>query len=75
MKGYVASFNYIKAIIKIREIVKMKEIDIIHTHYGYCSLVSLFANVKLPIILSLMGVELLAVPNINGRYAIRGKIG
>lgn len=73
IKGYQSVFNYIKAIFEVRKICSSKKIQLIHAHYSYCGLVSLLANVKLPIVVSIMGGEVQGSPNFDGKYTLRGK--
>lgn len=73
IKGYESTFNYIKAIINIGNYVKKHKIDLIHAHYSYAGLSSFLSNSKKPILLSLMGSDLLGVPDLKGNLTIRGK--
>ena len=73
MKGYDSVFNYITYSGKVREIVKDKKIDLIHAHYGYCGVTALLAKTRLPIVLSLMGSDLLGSPDESGKITLRGR--
>ncbi len=74
IKTYESSVNYFKAIAEIRALVKAKEIQMIHVHYSYCGLVVLLTNNAIPIILSLMGNDILGTPNFKGKLTHRGKM-
>jgi teichuronic acid biosynthesis glycosyltransferase TuaC len=74
IRGYESSINYFKAIGEIKKIVKTKGIHLIHAHYSYCGLVALLANTKVPLILSLMGNDILGTPNFKGKLTFRGKM-
>lgn len=74
IKGYYSRFEYIKAIWEIRKLFKVEKFDLIHSHYSYCALVPILARVKVPIILSLMGDDLLGTPNDEGKLTIRGVV-
>lgn len=74
VKGYESSLNYLKAINNIKKLVKEKEIDLIHAHYSYCGLSSVLSKAGIPIVLSLMGSDLLGSPDENGKQIIRGRL-
>ena len=64
IEGYESPLNYFKFVTKIKKIVKEKHIDIIHAHYGYCGMTALLAFTNVPIVLSLLGSDLLGgIPN------------
>ncbi len=42
IKGYKSTLNYLKAIFKLRRIVKKGNYDLIHAHYGLSGLISIF---------------------------------
>lgn len=72
--GYHSKLNYFKAVNTVKELDKKNNFDLIHAHYSYCGLVALLANTHKPIILSLMGSDLLGTPNENGKIKTRGKL-
>ncbi len=75
VKGYNSSLNYIKAISHIKNLIERENIDLIHAHYSYCGFSALMANSKkIPVVLSLMGSDLLGSPDESGNITLRGKI-
>ncbi len=66
--------NYIRGIKKIRRVIKSKNIDVIHAHYVYCGLSALLALTGKPIVLSLMGSDLLGSTDKDGNVTARGKV-
>src|SRR5690606_6824326 len=72
LKGYKSPKNYFNKKKLIRRIVAEKKVQLIHAHYAYCGLSALMAQTKLPIILSLMGSDLLGSPNSLGKITFRG---
>ncbi len=74
LEGHKSSFNYIRGIKKIRRVIKSKNIDVIHAHYVYCGLSALLALTGKPIVLSLMGSDLLGSTNKDGNVTARGKV-
>jgi teichuronic acid biosynthesis glycosyltransferase TuaC len=73
LKGYESQFNYILGAGKIKEIVRENNIDLIHAHYVYCGLSALLARTGKPIVLSLMGSDLLGSTTKKGKVSLRGK--
>ncbi len=73
IKGYKSIVNYISYSKKIKEIIKKDNIDLIHAHYGYCGVTAMLAKTKHPIVLSLMGSDLLGSPDEKGKITIRGR--
>ena len=73
VKGYESILNYITYGKKVKQIVNEKKIDLIHAHYGYCGITALLAKTNKPIILSLMGSDLLGSPNTKGNITFKGR--
>lgn len=69
-----SKMEYFKSISKIKKKVLEEKYDILHAHYSYCGLVSYFSSTGKPIVLSLMGSDLLGSPNIDGKITARGKV-
>ncbi len=74
LRGYDSKLNYITFSKKVKKIVIDKNINLIHAHYGYCGVTSLLANTHLPIVLSLMGSDLLGSPDEKGNITLAGKV-
>jgi len=73
IRGYESKLNYLKAPKIIKKLVIENDIDIIHAHYSYAGLSAIFSSAKTPILVSLMGSDLLGVPNKSGELTLRGK--
>ena len=73
LHGDKSFLNYFFSAKKVRSIVNEKKIQIIHSHYSYCGITALLAKTKVPIVLSLMGSDLLGNPNSKGNLTIRGR--
>lgn len=67
-------FKYLSAAPRIRAIVQNEGYDILHAHYSYCGLSAYLACTGRPIVLSLMGSDLLGRPGADGRINLRGLI-
>lgn len=65
--------KYLKAIPQIRRICKTEKIDIIHAHHGFSGLAARF-QVKVPVIVSYMGDELLLDVDEKGRPLLTSRI-
>jgi len=63
--------KYLRGILEIRKRVRENHFDLIHAHYSYCGWVAR-AQMKAPVIVSLMGSDLLGTPEGNGRQSLRG---
>lgn len=74
IKSYNSKLEYFRSIPQIRSILKKEKYDIIHSHYSYCGFSSYFAANNTPIVLSLMGSDLLGTPTFDGRLSVRGRI-
>ena len=74
INGYRSDLEYIKSIKKIRKIVLTENYDLIHSHYSYCGLAAYLAKTGRPLILSLMGSDLLGRPDTRGKITIRGRL-
>lgn len=72
--SYNSNLEYLKAIGKIRDVVKKNNYDIIHAHYSYSGLVSILARTGKPILLSLMGSDIFGDRNLKGKLTLRGKL-
>ena len=60
IKGYINSFNYLKAIFNLRKLVNKKDYALIHAHYGLSGLVSKF-QWKIPTVCTFHGSDILYV--------------
>ncbi|GAB4286524.1 MAG: glycosyltransferase family 4 protein [Marinilabiliales bacterium] len=67
-------WGYIKNIPKIRYALNKENYDIIHAHYGLCSIVSQIAKKKEKLVVSFMGDDLIGSVGSNGKYTILGNI-
>ena len=74
IKSYISKLEYFKSIGALRKLLVEKKYDLIHAHYSYCGITAHYASIATPIILSLMGSDLLGTPNFNGHQTLRGKI-
>ncbi len=72
--GAHSRLYYVSAVRAIKKIVKEKRYDIIHAHYSYCGLASFYAGTGKPVVLSLMGSDLMGVTDKNGKIKFRGRI-
>ena len=63
--------KYITGIFKIRKIIMQEKYDLIHAHYSYCGLCSVFQK-RVPLLVSFMGNDLFGVINRNGRQTPGG---
>ena len=64
--------GYWSSAMQLRKYLKKNKIDIIHSHFGWCSLVALIARRKEKIVASFMGDDLLGSYK-NGFYTFKSK--
>lgn len=63
--------KYILGIGRINELISAKHYDLIHAHYSYCGWVARFQK-RVPVIVSLMGSDLMGRSDERGRQTLRG---
>lgn len=66
--------GYLKASAQLRKILKTKQYDIIHAHYGLCGITALFARRKEKIVVSFMGDDIVGTNKPNGKITLISKI-
>ncbi len=74
IKGYESKLNYFTAPKRIKELVEKHDIELIHAHYSYSGLSAWLAKTGKPIVLSLMGSDLLGTADHDGKVTFRGKL-
>lgn len=68
-------FGYLKSIPRLKKKINIEKVDLVHAHYGLCGIISLFATlVKIPVIISFMGDDLIGGKNTQGKKTIKGQI-
>lgn len=65
--------KYIKTIVKLPKYISRDAYDLIHAHYSLCGIVGLFQH-QLPLVVSLMGSDLLPVPKEENRSLLKIKL-
>lgn len=65
--------KYLCGAVELRRRMASSRYDIIHAHYSYCGYVAR-CQARHPVVLSLMGSDLLGVPDFEGDLTLRGKI-
>ncbi|MFQ6082771.1 MAG: glycosyltransferase family 4 protein [Candidatus Aminicenantia bacterium] len=63
--------NYFLGFKKVNNQLKKNNYALIHAHYSYCGWACVFQR-KTPVIVSLMGSDLLGIPNWNGKQTLLG---
>ncbi len=66
--GYLTNIN------KLRKFVIDKEFELIHAHYSLSALVVILSFLRLPIVVSYMGSDVLGSHDINGKRTLIGKL-
>ncbi len=60
VSGQKGFFQYVRSIFEVRRIIKKGHFDLIHIHYGLSGLFLLFGRMKVPVLLTLHGGDILS---------------
>lgn len=71
IEGWRNTAEYFKALSRIPSLARSCRADLVHAHYGYSGLASL--GVKLPLVVSFCGDDLLCRPDGNGGYTLKSR--
>ncbi len=72
INGRESRRNYLRAIGELRRRLKRQQYDLIHAHFGLSGLVAR-CQLKLPVVVSFMGDDVLGRPRLNGRITPTGR--
>jgi teichuronic acid biosynthesis glycosyltransferase TuaC len=67
-------FGYLKNVLPLRKVLKNKNFDIVHAHYGFSGLLALMAKSHEKVIISYMGSDVLISGDFNFLYKLRSYI-
>lgn len=70
--GRESRWNYWRAIGKLRQRLRDKPYDLIHSHFGLAGLVAR-CQLKVPLVVSFMGDDVLGQPRSDGRITLTGR--
>jgi teichuronic acid biosynthesis glycosyltransferase TuaC len=65
--------GYLKNIKKIKKEVREKNIDILHAHFGFCALISIFGKSGKKLVVSLMGTDVIGTEHKKLSYRLVDK--
>ena len=68
IRGYVDRREYVRGVGALRRALRETEYDLVHAHYGYCGVVGRL-QMRLPLIISYCGDDLLGTPRPDGRFS------
>lgn len=66
--------NYLMSIVKLKKHLINNHYDLIHAHYGWCGIVSLFGKKREKLIVSFMGDDLVGSLNRKYKYTFKSKL-
>jgi len=72
INGRESRWNYLRAIGELRRRLKRQRYDLIHAHFGLSGLVAR-CQLKLPVVVSFMGDDVLGQPKLDGRITTMGR--
>lgn len=70
--GRESRWNYLRAIREVRCRLRKERYDLIHAHFGLSGLVARF-QLKVPLVVSFMGDDVLGQPRLDGRITVTGR--
>lgn len=65
--------GYLKAILMLRSLLKKKQYDLLHAHYGLSALLALFARRQEKIVVSFMGDDIIGSNRFDGTLTMSGR--
>jgi glycosyltransferase involved in cell wall biosynthesis len=71
IEGWRSTAEYLKAMHRIPRLARSCGADLVHAHYGYSGLAAM--GVKLPLVVSFCGDDLLCRPDGNGGYTLKSR--
>jgi len=72
INGRESRWNYLRAVGELRRRLKRQRYDLIHAHFGLSGLVAR-CQLKLPVVVSFMGDDVLGQPRLDGRITPTGR--
>jgi glycosyltransferase involved in cell wall biosynthesis len=70
-KGFI---GYFKNIFKLRRFLKENPVDLMHAHFGFTCVVAQLGKRDLPLVVTLMGTDILGHKNEDGSVSIKNKL-
>ncbi|EMS30873.1 glycosyl transferase [Mariniradius saccharolyticus AK6] len=66
--------GYLKNVFKLRTLLKTHPVHLIHAHFGFSCVVAQLAKGKIPLVVTLMGTDILGHKNEDGSISLRNKL-
>ncbi|MCF1750122.1 glycosyltransferase family 4 protein [Mariniradius sediminis] len=66
--------GYLKNVFKLRRHLKTHPVDLIHAHFGFSCVVAQLAKGKIPLVVTLMGTDILGHKNEDGSISFKNKL-
>jgi len=70
-KGFL---GYLKNVFKLRKYLQTSSVDLIHAHFGFTCVVAQLGKGRLPLVVTLMGTDILGHKNEDGSISIKNKL-
>jgi glycosyltransferase involved in cell wall biosynthesis len=70
--GRASRWNYLRAVLRMRRILREKRYDLIHAHFGLSGWVAR-CQFRVPVVVSFMGDDVLGRPRRDGRITVYGR--
>ena len=70
-KGYL---GYLKNVFKLRKHLKHVSVDLVHAHFGFTCIVAQLGKGTLPLVVTMMGTDILGHKNDEGQISFKNKL-
>jgi glycosyltransferase involved in cell wall biosynthesis len=67
-------WGYLQNVFKLRKYLTKHQVDLIHAHFGFTCVVAQLAKGDLPLVVTLMGTDMLGTKNSDGIISLKNKI-
>lgn len=67
-------WGYLQNVFKLRKYLRKHQVDLVHAHFGFTCAVAQLAKGDLPLVVTLMGTDMLGTKNSEGKISFKNKI-
>jgi teichuronic acid biosynthesis glycosyltransferase TuaC len=67
-------WGYLQNMFKLKKYLRKNQVDLIHAHFGFTCVVAQLAKGDLPLVVTLMGTDMLGTKNSDGSISFKNKI-
>lgn len=67
-------WGYLQNMFKLKKFLRKHQVDLIHAHFGFTCVIAQLAKGDLPLVVTLMGTDMLGAKNSDGSISFKNKI-